>query len=248
MEKIILITGSSRGIGAATAIRAAKEGYKVCINYRDNKAAAMQVAEQVRASGAACLTIQADVSKENEVLSLFEKIDKETGTLTALVNNAGILEQQTGILGLDSSRLQRIWAANIDSVILCSREAVKRMSTERGGHGGAIVNVSSVAARLGAPGEYVDYAASKGAVDSITLGLAKELAPWGIRVNAVRPGFIYSDIHASGGEPGRVDRLAASLPMKRGGYPDEVAAAILWLLSANASYTTGSFLEVAGGR
>jgi NAD(P)-dependent dehydrogenase (short-subunit alcohol dehydrogenase family) len=144
--------------------------------------------------------------------------------------------------------LQRIWAANIDSVILCSREAVKRMSTERGGHGGAIVNVSSVAARLGAPGEYVDYAASKGAVDSITLGLAKELAPWGIRVNAVRPGFIYSDIHASGGEPGRVDRLAASLPMKRGGYPDEVAAAILWLLSANASYTTGSFLEVAGGR
>lgn len=248
MEKIILITGSSRGIGAATAIRAAKEGYKVCINYRENRAAAEQVAEQVRASGATCLTIQADVSKENEVLSLFEKIDKETGTLTALVNNAGILEQQTGILGLDSARLQRIWAANIDSVILCSREAVKRMSTERGGHGGAIVNVSSVAARLGAPGEYVDYAASKGAVDSITLGLAKELAPWGIRVNAVRPGFIYSDIHASGGEPGRVDRMAASLPMKRGGHPDEVAAAILWLLSANASYTTGNFLEVAGGR
>jgi NAD(P)-dependent dehydrogenase (short-subunit alcohol dehydrogenase family) len=192
--------------------------------------------------------VRADVAQEDEVNRMFEKVDSRLGSLTALVNNAGILETQMRVESMDPGRLQRVLAANVIGSFLCAREAVRRMSTRRGGAGGAIVNVSSVAARLGAPGEYVDYAAAKGAIDSFTLGLSKEVAEEGIRVNAVRPGFIYTDIHASGGEPGRVDRVKAFVPMKRGGDPAEVASAILWLLSPEASYTTGTFIELAGGR
>lgn len=244
----ILITGSSRGIGAATALLAASQGYQVCINYKKNEQAAATLQQQIEKLGGRCISVQADVSQEDEVLKLFETIDAELDPITALVNNAGILDQQATLFGLDASRINHILQQNITSVFLCSREAAKRMAKSRGGNGGAIVNVSSIAAKTGAPGEYTDYAASKGAIDTLTLGMAKELAPEGIRVNAVRPGFIYTDIHADGGEPGRVDRIKSSLPMQRGGHPEEVAEAIMWLLSDKASYTTGSFLEMAGGR
>jgi len=248
LEKVILITGGSRGIGAATARLAAGRGYAVCVNYvRDREAADRVVADCQRLGGNA-VAVQADVAVEADVVRLFETVDRDLGAITALVNNAGILEKQMRVDEMDAGRISRVLAANVTGSLLCCREAVRRMSTRHGGAGGAIVNVSSVAARVGSPGEYVDYAAAKGAVDALTLGLSKEVAEEGIRVNAVRPGFIYTEIHASGGEPGRVDRVKAFVPMKRGGQPEEVATAILWLLSDEASYTTGSFIDLAGGR
>ena len=245
---VLLVTGGSRGIGAATARLGAQAGYAVCVNYRSDEDAARHVVESIHAAGGSAYAERADVSLEADVARLFERCDRRLGALTALVNNAGILERQMRLEEMDAERLRRVLAVNVVGAFLCAREAVQRMSTRHGGMGGAIVNVSSVASRLGAPGEYVDYAASKGAVDSMTLGLSKEVAGEGIRVNAVRPGFIATDIHASGGEPGRVERIAASLPMGRGGDPDEVARAILWLLSDDASYVTGSLVDISGGR
>ena len=247
-QKIMLITGGSRGIGAATAQLAASRGYAVCINYVRNRAAAQALADSISATGGKAIIAAADVAIEADVIRLFETVDRELGPLTALVNNAGILERQMRVEEMDAARMNRIFATNITGAFLCAREAVKRMSTKHDGKGGAIVNVSSAAARLGSPNEYVDYAASKGAVDTLTIGLSKEVAEEGIRVNAVRPGFIYTDMHASGGEPGRVDRVKSTVPMKRGGEASEVANAILWLLSDDASFTTGAFIDVAGGR
>lgn len=248
MDKVLVVTGGSRGIGAATACLAAEQGYAVCVNYLRNQEAANRVVNSIEQMGGQAIAIAADVAAETDVMRLFETVDKQLGTVTALVNNAGILEQQIRVEQIDAARLNRIFAANITGSFLCAREAIKRMSTQRGGSGGAIVNVSSVASRLGSPGEYVDYAASKGAIDTLTIGLAKEVADEGIRVNAVRPGFIYTDIHASGGEPNRVERVKEFVPMKRGGQASEVAKAILWLLSADASYTTSTFIDVAGGK
>jgi len=248
MKKVIVITGASRGIGAATARLAAARGYAVCVNYLKNQAAAHAVVADIESSGGQAIAVAADVAAETEVAKLFKAVDRELGTLTALVNNVGILEAQMRVDEMDAARLNRIFAANVTSCFLCARQAVRRMSSRHGGRGGAIVNVSSAAARLGSPGEYVDYAASKGAIDTFTIGLAREVATEGIRVNAVRPGIIYTDIHASGGEPGRVDRMKASVPMKRGGQPEEVANAIMWLLSDEASYATGTFIDLAGGR
>jgi NAD(P)-dependent dehydrogenase (short-subunit alcohol dehydrogenase family) len=248
VSPILLITGASRGIGAATARLAAERGYDVCVNYRANESAARAVVSEIESGGGRAISVQADVSLEADVVRLYATVDCELGPLSALVNNAGILELQTRVEQMDAARLTRVFATNVTGAFICAREAVRRMSTARGGVGGAIVNVSSRAAQLGAPGEYVDYAASKGALDALTIGLAKEVAAEGIRVNAVRAGIIYSDIHASGGEPGRVDRLGPTLPMRRGGHPIEVARAILWLLSEDASYSTGTFIDVAGGR
>jgi NAD(P)-dependent dehydrogenase (short-subunit alcohol dehydrogenase family) len=245
---LLLITGASRGIGAATARLAAVRGYAVCLNYRKNRAAAELVARELESSGARAIAVQADVSVEPDVVRLFETCDRELGTVSALVNNAGILETQMRVESMDGARLQRVFATNVIGSFLCAREAVRRMSTKHGGRGGAIVNISSGASRLGSPNEYVDYAASKGAIDTLTIGLAREVAEEGIRVNAVRPGFIYTDIHASGGEPNRVERVKTIVPMKRGGTADEVAHAILWLLSDDASYTTGAFIDVTGGK
>ena len=247
MADVIIVTGASRGIGAATALLAAQGGYSVCVNFRDNRAAADGVVRAIEAAGGRAIGVAADVSSEPDVERLFETCDKDLGPPTALVNNAGILERQMRVEAMDGARIRRIFATNVIGSFLCAREAVRRMSTKRGGPGGAIVNVSSVASRLGAPGEYVDYAASNGAVDTLTIGLAKEVADEGIRVNAVRAGYIYTDMHASGGEPGRVDRVKQFVPMKRGGTANEVAQAILWLLSRDASFTTGSFIEVTGG-
>ena len=244
----IVVTGGSRGIGAETARLAAQRGYAVCVNFRSNRAAAEAVVDGIESAGGKAIAVGADVSVEAEVMRLFETADTRLGRLTALVNNAGILEPQSRVEQMDAARLARIFATNITGAFLCAREAVKRMSTARGGAGGAIVNVSSRAAQLGAPGEYVDYAASKAAIETLTIGLAREVGGEGIRVNGVRPGVIYSEIHASGGEPGRVDRLAPQLPMKRGGEAIEVARAILWLLSDEASSSTGTFIDVAGGR
>lgn len=248
MNKVLIVTGGSRGIGAATAKLAATQGYAVCVNYFHNQQAADAVVAEIQASGGIAMAMQADLAVEAQIVALFERVDQELGPLTALVNNAGILEQQSSLLDMDEGRLQRVFVANVIGPMLCAREAVKRMSAKLGGKGGAIVNVSSVASRIGSPGEYIDYAASKGALDSFTLGLSKEVADQGIRVNSVRPGFIYTDIHASGGEPSRVDRIKDSIPMKRGGQPEEVAQAILWLLSEQASYATGTFIDLAGGR
>jgi len=248
VKKVIVITGASRGIGAATARLAAARGYAVCVNYLKNGVAAEAVVAEIESAGGQAIAVAADVAAETEVVRLFEAVDRQLGTVTALVNNAGILETQMRVDEMDAARLGRIFAANVTSCFLCAREAVRRMSSKHGGSGGAIVNVSSAASRLGSPGEYVDYAASKGAVDTLTIGLAREVVTEGIRVNAVRPGFIYTDIHASGGEPGRVDRVKEFVPMKRGGRPEEVATAILWLLSDEASYATGTFIDLAGGR
>jgi len=246
--KVVLITGASRGIGAATARLAAARGYAVAVNYRADRVAADRVVAGIRDEGGTAVAIGADVASENDVVRLFAAVDNELGMLTALVNNAGMLERQMRVETMDAARIARVLATNVTGALICAREAIKRMSTARGGRGGAIVNVSSMAARLGGPGEYVDYAASKGAVDTLTIGLAQELAHEGIRVNAVRPGIVYTDIHASGGEPGRVDRVKAFVPMRRGGQPEEVAHAILWLLSDEASYSTGTFVDVSGGR
>jgi len=244
----MLITGASRGIGAATARLAAQQGYALCLNYHQRADAANAVLEQVRGLGVTAIAVQADVADETQVLHMFEAIDREFGRLDVLVNNAGMLEQQMRLEQMDAARWTRVLGANVIGSFLCAREAIKRMSTRHGGRGGAIVNLSSVAARLGAPGEYIDYAAAKGAIDSMTLGLAKEVASEGIRVNAVRPGVIQTDIHAAGGEPDRVERVKASVPMGRGGQAEEIAEAILWLASEQASYTSGALLDVAGGR
>jgi NAD(P)-dependent dehydrogenase (short-subunit alcohol dehydrogenase family) len=243
-RKTLVVTGGSSGIGAATARLAAKRGYAVCVNYLQDRAAAEEVAGAIPGA----IAVQADIGVESDVVALFKKVDGELGPVTALVNNAATLESQMRLEQMDAARMQRMFATNVIGTMLCSREAVRRMSARHGGAGGAIVNVSSGAARWGSPGEYVDYAATKGAIDTFTVGLAAEVAQEKIRVNAVRPGFIYTGMHAKGGEPGRVDRVKTMVPMRRGGQPEEVAAAILWLLSDEASYVTGTILDVSGGR
>lgn len=248
MSRVMLITGASRGIGAATALLAAHQGYALCLNYHQREDAVKQVLEQVHAAGASAITVKADVADESQVLQMFEVIDREFGQLDVLVNNAGMLEQQMRLEQMDAARWTRVLGANVIGSFLCAREAIKRMSTQHGGQGGSIINLSSIAARLGAPGEYIDYAAAKGAIDSMTVGLAREVAGEGIRVNAVRPGVIHTEIHASGGEPDRIERVKSSVPMGRGGQAEEVAEAILWLASEHASYTTGALLDVSGGR
>jgi len=244
----VLITGASRGIGAATARLAASRGYAVCVNYLHNHGAAGALVAEIERAGGRAVAIQADVSVEADVVRLFEAIDRGLGPIRALVNNAGILERQGRVDEMDAARIGRVFATNVTGAFLCAREAVKRMSTRHGGAGGAIVNVSSRAAALGSAGEYVDYAASKAAVDTLTIGLAREVAAEGVRVNGVRAGVILTDIHGSGGEPGRPDRIAPSIPMKRAGQADEVARAILWLLSDEASYCSGAIVDVSGGR
>lgn len=246
--KVVIVTGAGRGIGAATARLAAARGYAVCVNYRSNRDTAGRVVADIESRGGRAMSVAADVSIEADVLRLFDSTEHALGPVTALVNNAGIVASQMRVEAMETARLQRIFATNMIGTFLCAREAVRRMSTRRGGAGGSIVNVSSVAAHSGSPNEYVDYAASKGAVDTFTVGLAREVATDGIRVNGVRPGFIYTDMHASGGEPGRVERVKQFVPMQRGGTAGEVAAAILWLLSDEASFTTGTFIDVCGGK
>ena len=247
-SRTVLITGASRGIGAAAAIACARQGWDVAVNCARDTAAAEAVAAQVRALGRRAIVVAADVADEAAVLAMFARVDAELGTLAGLVNNAGIVDVQARVDELSVARLQRMFAINVIGSFVCAREAVKRMSTVHGGAGGAIVNLSSVAARLGSPGLYVDYAASKGAIDTFTIGLAREVAAEGIRVNAVRPGIIDTDIHASGGQPGRAQAAAALIPMQRPGSADEVAAAVVWLLSDEARYTTGAIVDVSGGR
>jgi NAD(P)-dependent dehydrogenase (short-subunit alcohol dehydrogenase family) len=248
MNKVMIVTGGSRGIGAATAVLGAQRGYAVCVNYVHNRAAAMEVVATIEQAGGRAIAVPGDVSSEADVIRLFEEVDRALGPLTALVNNAGILAMQQRVEAMDAARLNRILATNVTGSFICAREAIRRMSTRHAGAGGSIVNLSSAAARLGAPGEYVDYAASKGAIDTMTIGLARELAAEGIRVNAVRPGIIDTDIHASGGVPDRVDLMKGAVPMRRGGQAAEVATAVLWLLSEEASYVTGAIIDVTGGR
>lgn len=248
MQPVMLITGASRGIGATTALLAAERGYAVALNYRREREAAQALVAQITAAGGKAGAFAADVANEEDVLRLFREVDQAFGRLDVLVNNAGILERQMRLEDMDVARLQRVFAVNVTGTFLCCREAVKRMARKHGGKGGSIVNVSSMASRLGSPNEYVDYAAAKGAVDSLTIGLAKEVAGEGIRVNAVRPGLIKTEIHASGGEPGRVERLQSAIPLGRGGEAEEVARAILFLASDESSYSTGSFVDVSGGR
>ena len=247
-EPVILITGGSRGVGAATARIAAVQGYNVAISYISNEAAALAVAADVNTAGRQALAVRADSADPEQVARLFAKIDRKFGRIDVLVNNAGIIATQSRLEDLGFERMQRIFAVNAIGPILCAQQAIKRMSNRHGGRGGVVINVSSASARLGSPNEYVDYAASKGALETFTTGLAKEVAREGIRVNCVRPGHIYSEMHASGGEPGRVDRVKDTIPMGRGGQPEEVARAILWLASAEASFVTGTFLDVTGGK
>ena len=248
MKPVVLITGGSRGIGAATALLAAQRGYAVAVNYAGNSLAADEVVRQIRAGGGSAITVQADVAVEADITAMFAQVDAKLGRLSALVNNAGVVDVGARVDQTTTARLQRMFNINVVGSFLCAREAVLRMSTRHGGAGGAIVNVSSAASRLGGPGQYVDYAAAKGAIDTFTLGLAKEVALEGIRVNAVRPGIIDTDIHASGGQPDRVKQMAPLVPMQRAGSAHEVAQAILWLMTDDSSYTTGSFIDVAGGR
>jgi len=248
MAKPVLITGGSRGIGAACAKLAAASGHAVAVNYVGNREAAEAVVGEITGGGGRAIAVQGDVAVEADVLKLFETVDRELGTLGVLINSAGILDRQARLEEMTAERWSRVLATNVIGSFLCAREAVKRMSTRLGGTGGTIVNLSSAAAKLGSPNEYVDYAASKGAIDSMTIGLAKEVAREGIRVNAVRPGLIRTDIHASGGDPGRVDRLQSLVPMGRGGSAEEVANAIMWLASEDSSYVTGILMDVSGGR
>ncbi len=248
MNPVILITGASRGIGAATALQAARAGYTVAVNYHANAQAANQVVQQIRSLGATAIAVQADVAKEEQVLAMFATVDAQLGPLRALVNSAGVVDVASRVDAMTVARLRRMFDTNVIGSMLCAREAVLRMSTRHGGAGGAVVNLSSVAATLGGAGQYVDYAASKGAIDSFTVGLAREVAAEGIRVNAVRPGVIDTEIHASGGQPERAQQLAAFIPMQRAGTAEEVASAILWLLGCSAGYTTGALLDVGGGR
>lgn len=248
MNPVLLVTGASRGIGAATVLLAAQQGWAVAVNYAANSLAADEVVRRIRANGGSAMAVQADVANEAQVLAMFARIDAKLGPLSGLVNNAGVVDVSARVDEMDMARWRRMFDINVLGSMLCAREAVRRMSTRHGGAGGAIVNVSSAASRLGSPGQYVDYAAAKGAIDAFTIGLAKEVAGEGIRVNAVRPGLIDTDIHASGGLPNRVQDLKHLVPMQRGGSADEVAQAIVWLLSPAASYTTMSLLDVSGGR
>ncbi|MBM3398485.1 MAG: SDR family oxidoreductase [Betaproteobacteria bacterium] len=248
MNKVLLVTGGSRGIGAATALLAARQGWSVAVNYTANSLAADEVVRQIRASGGQAMSVQADVADEAQVLRMYEHIDAKWGRLSGLVNNAGVVDVTARVDQMSVARWKRMFDINVIGSLICAREAVRRMSTRHGGEGGSIVNVSSAASRLGAPGQYVDYAAAKGAVDAFTIGLAKEVAAEGIRVNAVRPGLIETEIHASGGLPNRVKDLQHQVPAQRGGSAQEVAEGIVWLLSDAASYTTMSFLEISGGR
>lgn len=246
-RKVAIITGGGRGIGAATARIFAQNGYAVCINYKSNAEAANALTQKIRELGGHCVSLQADVSKEHDVQRLFETVDQDLGTVSVLVNNAGILKTQMRLEEMSADRINSILINNVTGYFLCCREAVKRMSTRHGGLGGVIVNVSSGAARTGSPNEYIDYAASKGAIDTLTKGLSLEVAAEGIRVNCVRPGLIYTDMHTDGGEPDRIERLKSKIPMQRGGLPDEVAEAIYWLASEKSSFSTGNFLDLAGG-
>jgi NAD(P)-dependent dehydrogenase (short-subunit alcohol dehydrogenase family) len=248
MDKVLLVTGGSRGIGAATCLLAARQGWAVAVNYTANSLAADEVVRQIRAAGGRAMAIQADVADEAQVLRMFEQVDAKFGRLTGLVNNAGVVDVTARVEDMSVARWKRMFDINVIGSLVCAREAVRRMSTNHGGAGGSIVNLSSAAARLGAPGQYVDYAAAKGAIDAFTIGLAKEVAAEGIRVNAVRPGLIETEIHASGGLPNRVKDLQHQVPMQRGGSAEEVAQAIVWLLGDGASYTTMSLLDVSGGR
>jgi len=248
LDQVLLITGGGRGIGAATALLAASRGYAVAVNYAANSLAADEVVRTIRDGGGNAMAVQADVGDEAQVIAMFQKVDARFGRLTALVNNAGVVDQMARVDEMSVARLERMFRINVIGSFVCAREAVRRMSTRYGGSGGAIVNISSGAARLGSPGQYVDYAASKGAIDTFTIGLAKEVAEEGIRVNAVRPGLIDTEIHASGGLPDRAFELAPTVPMKRTGTAEEIAGAILWLLSPEASYTTTALLDVTGGR
>jgi NAD(P)-dependent dehydrogenase (short-subunit alcohol dehydrogenase family) len=247
-QKVMIVTGGSRGIGAAIARLAARRGYAVCVNYRQRQDAADEVVRAIDADGGRAIAVAADVAHEAQVVQLFATVDRELGRVDALVNNAGVLQTQCRLEDMDAARMTRILQTNVVGSMLCCREAVRRMAPRPPWRGGAIVNVSSVASRLGSPGEYIDYAASKGAMDTLTIGLSKEVAADQIRVNSVRPGTIYTDMHASGGEPGRVDRLASAIPLQRGGTVEEVAGAVMWFFSDEAGYTTGSFIEVSGGK
>lgn len=246
-QKVAIITGGGRGIGAATAQLFANNGYAVCINYKSNSEAAAQLAEAITRNGGKCITVQADVSQEEDVARLFSTVDQELGQISVLVNNAGILKTQMRLEDMTADRINAILVNNVTSYFLCCREAVKRMSTHHGGVGGVIVNVSSGASRSGSPNEYIDYAASKGAIDTLTKGLSLEVAAEGIRVNCVRPGLIHTDMHADGGEPERIERLKSVIPLQRGGKPEEVAEAIYWLASEKSSFSTGNYLDLAGG-
>lgn len=248
MEKVLLVTGGSRGIGAATCLLAARQGWAVAVNYTANSLAADEVVRQIRAAGGRAMVVQADVADEAQVQRMFEQVDAKLGRLSGLVNNAGVVDVTARVQDMSVARWKRMFDINVIGTLICAREAIRRMSTQQGGAGGSIVNLSSAAARLGAPGQYVDYAASKGAIDAFTIGLAKEVAGDGIRVNAVRPGLIETDIHASGGLPNRVKDLQHQVPMQRGGTAEEVAEAIVWLLGEGASYTTMSLIDVSGGR
>jgi NAD(P)-dependent dehydrogenase (short-subunit alcohol dehydrogenase family) len=247
-SKVMIVTGGGRGIGAATARLAAKLGYAVCINYLRDRASAEKLVDEIEKADGKAIAVRCDVSLEPDVLNLFQQCDRALGRVGVLVNNAGIVDRSSRVELMTAARLARMFAINVTGSFLCAREAVKRMSKKHGGTGGAIVNVSSIAAKLGSPGEYVDYAASKGAIDTFTIGLAKEIGPEGIRVNAVRPGVIRTEIHAISGDPARVDRIGQTAPLQRAGEPDEIARAILWLASDEASYLTGAIVDVSGGR
>lgn len=247
-ERVAIVTGSSSGIGKTTAVLLSQNGYKICVNFNKNINGAKTVVDIIKHAGGQAIALKADISNENEVVEMFNIVDNELGTLTALVNNAGILFTQSSIEDLNESRINTILHTNVTGAILCCREAIKRMSYRNGGNGGSIVNVSSVASRLGSPGEYIDYAVSKGAIDTLTIGLAQEVAAQGVRVNCVRPGFIYTEMHSRGGEPNRIERVKSKIPMQRGGDVSEVANAIYWLLSEKSSFSTGIFIDVSGGK